>query len=67
MVLTDQLFDSNGNSVEASSTYTLVKQDISEKPLGSSSQLQLQGLSIVLKMLLLAVVLIKQVLFIRWP
>lgn len=43
VVLTDQLFDSNGNSVEASSTYTLVKQDISEKPLGSASQLQLQG------------------------
>lgn len=44
VVLTDQLMDSNGNALQGSSTYNLVKQDIDEKPLGSASQLGLQAI-----------------------
>ena len=44
LVMTNNLLDSNGNSVEPSATYELVRQDINTHPLGSASQLALQGL-----------------------
>ncbi len=44
VALTDNLKDSNGNSISASITYDLVRQDIATKPLATASQLQLQGL-----------------------
>lgn len=43
LVFTDLLKDSEGRSISPSVTYELVKQDISTKPLGSPSQLALQG------------------------
>ncbi|WP_337880474.1 VolA/Pla-1 family phospholipase [Rheinheimera sp.] len=43
LVLTDQLKDSEGRAVAASTTYELVRQDIATKPLGSAAQLALQG------------------------
>ncbi|WP_448214047.1 VolA/Pla-1 family phospholipase [Colwellia sp. MEBiC06753] len=43
LVLTDSLMDDSGKAIAGSTTYELVQQDINEKPLGSESQLQLQG------------------------
>jgi Pla-1/cef family extracellular lipase len=43
LALTNNLQDSNGNPVEGSSTYELVRQDIATKPLGSEAQLGLQA------------------------
>lgn len=43
LVFTDALKDSEGRSVAPSSTYELVKQDITTKPLGTAAQLALQG------------------------
>ncbi|SEK84081.1 extracellular lipase, Pla-1/cef family [Colwellia chukchiensis] len=43
VVMTNNLRDSNGKAVAASSTYELVRQDINTLPLGNESQLQLQG------------------------
>ncbi|MGJ8692171.1 MAG: VolA/Pla-1 family phospholipase [Thalassotalea sp.] len=43
VILTEQITDSNGNAVEGSFTYNLVKQDINQNPLGSASQLKLQA------------------------
>ncbi|GAA5213309.1 VolA/Pla-1 family phospholipase [Corallincola platygyrae] len=40
---TTALMDTESRPVYASSTYSLVKQDINEKPLGTESQLALQG------------------------
>lgn len=44
LVMTDKLKDSSGKSVQGSTTWDLVKQDIATNPLSSASQLQLQGL-----------------------
>ncbi|SET31530.1 VolA/Pla-1 family phospholipase [Thalassotalea agarivorans] len=44
LVMTDHLADSNGNSIEPSVTYGLVRQDINTHPLATPDQLQLQGL-----------------------
>ncbi len=44
LVVTNQIKDDAGRSIMPSSTYALVKQDINTHPLGSESQLQLQGL-----------------------
>ncbi|WP_286235236.1 VolA/Pla-1 family phospholipase [Thalassotalea sediminis] len=41
--LTNSLQDSDGNAIAGSTTYELARQDINEKPLGSESQLVLQG------------------------
>ncbi len=43
LVFTDAIKDSEGRSVAPSSTYELVKQDITTKPLGTAAQLALQG------------------------
>jgi len=43
LVFTSALKDSEGRSVAPSSTYELVKQDITTKPLGTAAQLALQG------------------------
>lgn len=43
LVFTNDLKDSEGRSIAASSTYELVKQDIATKPLGTAAQLALQG------------------------
>jgi Pla-1/cef family extracellular lipase len=42
VALTDSLKDNNGKAVAPSTTYELVKQDITTDPLGSASQLGLQ-------------------------
>ncbi len=44
VVLTDTITDSNGQSIAGSSTYEAVREDINTKPLGSESQLMLQGM-----------------------
>ncbi|WP_448547801.1 VolA/Pla-1 family phospholipase [Thalassotalea fusca] len=44
LVMTDKLKDSSGKSVAPSTTYELVKQDITTNPLATESQLALQGL-----------------------
>jgi len=44
LALTDHLQDDLGRSVAGSTTYELVKQDINTNPLGSDSQLLLQGM-----------------------
>ena len=44
LVMTDDLRDSSGKSVEGSTTWDLVKQDIATNPLASESQLSLQTL-----------------------
>lgn len=44
LVITDQLKASDGQSVAASTTYGLVRQDINTQPLATPSQLALQGL-----------------------
>lgn len=44
LVMTKDLLDSSGKSVQGSTTWDLVKQDIDQFPLSSDSQLQLQGL-----------------------
>lgn len=44
VALTNNLQDSTGQAIAGSTTYELVKQDITTKPLGSESQLMLQGL-----------------------
>ena len=43
LALTNNLKDSNGDSVAGSTTYELVRQDIATKPLGSAAQLGLQA------------------------
>ena len=43
VALTNELSDTNGNAVQGSTTYELVKQDIATKPLGSQAQRDLQG------------------------
>ena len=43
MVMTNNLKDNNGKAVAGSSTYELVRQDISTLPLGNASQLALQA------------------------
>ncbi|NQZ85979.1 MAG: lipase [Colwellia sp.] len=43
VVLTSSLNDSNGDSIEPSTTYELVRQDIATLPLGNASQLGLQS------------------------
>ncbi len=43
VVLTSSLKDSNGDSVEPSTTYELVRQDIATLPLGNAAQLGLQS------------------------
>ncbi|MFT5757305.1 MAG: Pla-1/cef family extracellular lipase [Alteromonadaceae bacterium] len=43
LALTNTLQDNNGKSVAGSTTYELVRQNISEKPLGNAAQLGLQG------------------------
>ena len=43
LVFTRDLKDSEGRSIAPSSTYELVKQDITTKPLGTAAQLALQG------------------------
>jgi len=43
LVFTSALKDSEGRSVAPSTTYELVKQDITTKPLGTAAQLALQG------------------------
>ena len=43
VALTDGLSDTNGEAVQGSTTYELVKQDITTHPLGSQAQLDLQG------------------------
>ncbi|OUR85060.1 hypothetical protein A9Q75_00280 [Colwellia psychrerythraea] len=43
LALTDSLQDSNGNAVAASTTYDLVKQDITTLPLATEDQLSLQA------------------------
>ncbi|TYK65208.1 VolA/Pla-1 family phospholipase [Colwellia echini] len=45
IALTDQILDSDGTAVAGSVTYGLVKQDITEKPLVTESQLLLQTLT----------------------
>lgn len=44
LVMTDALKDSTGKSVQGSTTWDLVKQDIDTAPLATESQLSLQGL-----------------------
>lgn len=44
VVLTTNLKDSNGQSIAGSTTYEFVREDINDKPLGSESQLLLQGI-----------------------
>jgi len=44
VVLTDNIEDSNGQSVAGSTTYEFVREDINTKPLASASQLMLQGM-----------------------
>ncbi|WP_218310719.1 VolA/Pla-1 family phospholipase [Alteromonas antoniana] len=44
LVMTTGLKDSSGKSVEGSTTWDLVRQDINTMPLSSDSQLQLQGI-----------------------
>lgn len=44
VVMSKQLLDLSGKSVEGSTTWDLVKQDINTNPLSSASQLQLQTL-----------------------
>jgi len=44
VALTNSLKDNNGKAVAASITYDLVRQDIATNPLGTESQLMLQGL-----------------------
>lgn len=44
LVMTNHLQDDNGNAIEGSSTYKLVQQDVSERPLGTEEQLFLQEL-----------------------
>ncbi|WP_042145154.1 MULTISPECIES: VolA/Pla-1 family phospholipase [unclassified Pseudoalteromonas] len=44
LTLTNNLKDSTGSSVDGSSSYNLVKQDINTLPLITDAQLQLQGL-----------------------
>ncbi|GBL05375.1 VolA/Pla-1 family phospholipase [Glaciecola sp. KUL10] len=44
LVMTDDLRDTSGKSVEGSTTWDLVKQDITTNPLASESQLSLQTL-----------------------
>ncbi len=44
LVMTKDLLDSSGKSVEGSTTWDLVKQDIDQLPLSTQEQLQLQGL-----------------------
>ncbi|MBT0586448.1 VolA/Pla-1 family phospholipase [Alteromonas oceanisediminis] len=44
LVMTDALKDTSGKSVQGSTTWDLVKQDIDEFPLATESQLSLQGL-----------------------
>lgn len=44
LVMTNALKDSTGKSVEGSTTWDLVKQDVNTNPLGSDAQLRLQGL-----------------------
>ena len=43
MVMTNNLRDDNGKAVAGSTTYELARQDINTLPLGSASQLVLQG------------------------
>ncbi len=43
LVFTNDLKDSEGRSIAPSTTYELVKQDITTKPLGTAAQLALQG------------------------
>lgn len=43
LAITNQLKDSGSRSIEPSSSYSLVKQDITTHPLGSASQLALQA------------------------
>ncbi len=43
LVMTDNLLDDRGTAIAGSTTYELVQQDIATKPLGSDSQLALQG------------------------
>lgn len=43
LVFTNDIKDSEGRSIAPSSTYELVKQDITTKPLGTAAQLALQG------------------------
>lgn len=43
LVFTNNLKDSEGRSIAPSTTYELVKQDITTKPLGTAAQLALQG------------------------
>lgn len=43
MVMTNNLRDNNGKAVAGSTTYELARQDINTLPLGSESQLVLQG------------------------
>lgn len=45
VALTDNLLDNNGRPIAGSGTYESVRQDITTHPLGSPSQLQLQGLT----------------------
>lgn len=42
LVVTDDLKDSNGNAVQGSTTWDLVKQDVTTNPLGSEAQIGLQ-------------------------
>lgn len=44
LALTNELKDSSGDSVAGSTTYELVRQDITTKPLGSEAQLGLQAI-----------------------
>ena len=44
LVMTTDLKDSEGQSVQGSTTWDLVRQDINTNPLSSDSQLQLQGI-----------------------
>ncbi|QBG35278.1 VolA/Pla-1 family phospholipase [Litorilituus sediminis] len=44
VVLTTNIEDSNAQPIAGSSTYEAVREDINEKPLGSESQLMLQGI-----------------------
>lgn len=44
VVLTNSLKDTNDKPLAGSSTYQVVREDINEKPLGSETQLMLQGI-----------------------
>jgi Pla-1/cef family extracellular lipase len=44
VVLTNNIEDSNGQSIAGSTTYEFVREDINTKPLASASQLMLQGM-----------------------